>query len=166
MKKVLIALLILPCIAMAQTTTLDFDNAESATKLVQTYVAALQSGDITTMNDQLADNAMIYNLGKATDSLTVSQHGAYFTTSAENYNHSISQDLYLPVKVTDSWNAGEWVLSWGVNTITSKSSGEVITVPYHTASLVENGKIVALHYFYDLLNVREKQGFKILPPSK
>lgn len=166
MKKVLITLMMLPCIVMAQTTTLDFDNAESATNLVQAYVAALQKGDIATMNAQLADNAMIYNLGKATDSLTVSQHGEYFTTSAENYEHSISRDLYLPVKVTDSWNAGEWVLSWGVNTVTSKATGEAITVPYHTASLVENGKIVALHYFYDLLNVREKQGFKIMPPSK
>ena len=118
------------------------------------------------MNAQLADNAMIYNLGGAPDSMNVKQHHEYYKSSIADYKHEISRDLYLPVKVTDSWNEGEWVLSWGTNTVTDKKSGNQIPVPYHTASMVADGKIIALYYFYDVLHIRENQGFKLIHPSE
>jgi len=146
-------------------TTLEFENSETALQLVQNYVQALQEGNVDKMTAQLGDNAMVYGLGGALDSLNVEQHKVYFTTSTSDFTHSLSQDLYLPVKVENNWNEGEWVLSWGVNTITNKESSNSFPVPYHTVSRVENGKIVEMRYFYDMLNVIANQGFTITPPT-
>jgi ketosteroid isomerase-like protein len=163
-------ILILPLYINAQDSepkvTLEFKNAETANQLVRNYTDALENGDVDKMNAQLHEKAMIYGLGGALDSLNVTQHKAYFTSSTSQYKHDISGDLYLPVKVEDYWNEGEWLLSWGTNAITNKKTGKVIIVPYHTVSLIEGGKIVFMRYFYDLLNIRENQGFTLTPPKE
>lgn len=153
-------------VSMAQEASLEFQNAAKAMEVVQTYTKALQAGDVATMNAQFAPSAMIYGLGGGMDSLTVAQHKEYYTTSTNTYKHGLSQELYLPVKVTNSWNEGEWVLAWGVNTLTEKATGKLIMVPYHTASRMENGKITFMRYWYDMLNILETQGFKVTPPAK
>lgn len=160
-------LVLTPFISNAQeaSVTLDFQNAASAIEVVQKYTKALQAGDVATMNAIFAPNAMIYGLGGGMDSLTVAQHKEYYTTSTTNYNHSLSQELYLPVKVTNNWNEGEWVLAWGTNTLTNKATGKKIDVPYHTASAVVNGKITFMRYWYDMLNILETQGFTLTPPA-
>ena len=134
-------------------------------EVIQKYTKALQDGDVAAMNSLFAPDAMIYGLGGGLDSLTVTQHKEYYTTSIENYTHSLSQELHLPVKVTNNWNEGEWVLAWGVNTLTNKANGKTITVPYHTASRLENGKITFIRYWYDMLNIMTQQGFTISPPA-
>lgn len=160
-------LLLTPITSKAQemNVTLEFQNAATAMEVVQKYTKALQAGDVATMNTQLAPGAMIYGLGGGLDSLTVAQHKEYFTSSTTNYKHSLTGELYLPVKVTNNWNEGEWVLSWGTNTLTAKATGKTIVVPYHTASRVVNGKIEYIRYWYDMLNILETQGFTITPPS-
>ena len=152
--------------AQEMAVTLEFDNALTAQELVQNYIKALQNGDVATMSAQLADNAMIYGLGGGLDSLNVAGHTEYFTNTAANYKNVITQDLYLPVKVENNWNEGEWVLVWGTNTITNKKTGKNIVIPFHTVNLVENGKIIFLRYFYDMLNIREGQGFTLTPPTE
>ncbi|SEF84950.1 nuclear transport factor 2 family protein [Algoriphagus boritolerans] len=159
-------LLLTTLVALAQEVTLEFQNAATALEVVQKYTKALQAGDVATMNAQFASNAMIYGLGGGLDSLTVAQHKEYYTTSTNTYKHSLSQELYLPVKVTNNWNEGEWILTWGTNTLTNKATGKTIVVPYHTAGRVMNGKIVFLRYWYDMLNILETQGFKVTPPAK
>jgi ketosteroid isomerase-like protein len=158
-------LMLTTLVSMAQEVTLEFQNAAKAMEVVQTYTKALQAGDVTIMNAQFAPNAMIYGLGGGLDSLTVAQHKEYYTNSTNTYKHSLSQELYLPVKVSDSWNEGEWVLAWGNNTLTEKATGKLIVVPYHTASRMENGKITFMRYWYDMLNILETQGFKVTPPA-
>ncbi|WP_228527605.1 nuclear transport factor 2 family protein [Pararhodonellum marinum] len=152
--------------AQDQVVTLEFQNAEKALEVVQKYTKALQAGDVATMNAQFSSNAMIYGLGGGLDSLTVAQHKDYYTNSTNQYKHTLSQELYLPVKVTNNWNEGEWVLSWGTNTIQDKKTGKTIVVPYHTAGRIVDGKIEFLRYWYDMLNVVRGQGFEIKPPSK
>lgn len=154
------------CKAQEPIVTLAFDNAATANEIVQKYVKALQNGDVATMSAQLAESAMVYGLGGGLDSLTVAQHREYFTNSTATYKHTISQDLYLPVKVENNWNEGEWVLAWGTNVITNKKTGKNITVPYHTVNLVQNGKIIMARYFYDMLNILESQGFSITEPAE
>lgn len=158
-------LLLTTLVSMAQEVTLEFQNAAKAMEVVQTYTKALQAGDVATMNAQFAPGTMIYGLGGGLDSLTVAQHKEYYTTSTNTYKHSLSQELYLPVKVSNNWNEGEWVLAWGTNTLTDKASGKKIEVPYHTASLIENGKITFIRYWYDMLSILETQGFKVTPPA-
>jgi hypothetical protein len=161
-------MVLMPMISNAQepVTTLQFPNSAKALEVVQKYTKALQAGDVATMNSQFAPNAMIYGLGGGLDSLTVAQHKDYYTNSTNLFKHTLSQELYLPVKVTNNWNEGEWVLSWGINTLQDKKTGKTIRVPYHTAGVIVNGKIARLHYWYDMSNVMRGQGFEIKPPSK
>ena len=146
--------------------TLEFENAKTASQIVQDYTAALQKGDVDKMNAQLHEKAKIYGLGGALDSLNVMQHKDYFKQSTDQYTHSISSDLYLPVKVENNWNEGEWLLSWGTNTITDKKTKKQMIVPFHSVSLVEDGKIVFMRYYYDMLNIATSQGFSLVPPKK
>jgi hypothetical protein len=161
-------MMLLPMISNAQdqVVTLEFQNAAKALEVVQKYTKALQDGDVATMNALFAPGAMIYGLGGGLDSLTVAQHKEYYTNSTNQFKHTLSQELYLPVKVTNNWNEGEWVLSWGTNTLQHKATGKIITVPYHTAGRIVNGKIEFLRYWYDMLNIMEAQGFEVKPPSK
>ena len=152
--------------AQEPDVTLEFKNAATANQLVMDYTAALQMGDVDKMNAQLHDKAMIYGLNGALDSLNVTQHKDYFINSMKEYKHSISGDLYLPVKVENNWNEGEWLLSWGTNTVTNKKTGKEIEIPFHIVSMIEDGKIVFIRYFYDLLNVATGQGFTLTPPKK
>ena len=165
---VLLTLLFTLTFSYAQSeaeVTLDFKNAEVAETLIRNYTAALQSGDVNKMNAQLHKDAMIYGLGGGADSLNVKQHKDYFTNSTNQYTHAISEDLYLPVKVENNWNEGEWLLAWGTNTVTNKKSGIKVEVPYHTVSLVENGKIIFIRYFYDMMNLMTSQGYTVTPPK-
>tara|TARA_R110002050_G_scaffold56512_3_gene127137 strand:- start:100168 stop:100689 length:522 start_codon:yes stop_codon:yes gene_type:complete len=173
MKKVKIRMLLVVMtlslsIAMAQeaAVTLEFDNSTNARDIVLKYIKALQEGDVSTMSAQLATNAMVYGLGGGLDSLNVAQHTDYYTNSTMNYTHSISQDLYLPVKVENNWNQGEWVLTWGTNTLTNKKTGNTITIPYHTVNLLQDGKIIMMRYYYDMLNVLETEGFTVIAPAE
>ena len=161
-------LMLMPLILKAQEpeVTLEFQNASRAMEVVQNYVKALQAGDVSTMDAQLSDNVMVYGLGGGLDSLTRAQHKEYYTNSTNRFNHNLSRELYLPVKVTNNWNEGEWILAWGTNTLNGKENNATIQVPYHIAALIVNGKISRLHYWYDMLNVMKKQGFEVVPPSK
>lgn len=161
----LLLLTFMNSVAQEASTTLEFPNAAKALELTQKYTQALQAGDVATMNSFFAPDAMIYGLGGGLDSLTVAQHKEYYTNSTSNYKHTLSQELYLPVKVTNNWNEGEWVLSWGVNTLTNKATGKTISVPYHTATRMENGKITFVRYWYDMLNIMNQQGYSMTPPS-
>lgn len=162
-----IVLVLMPLTSSAQepTVTLEFENAPTAMTLIQNYTRALQKGDVNAMNAQLDKNALIIGLGGSADSLNVEQHKAYFTNSMSAYTHITTNDLYLPVKVTNNWNEGEWVLSWGINTFTDKKSGQKIEIPYHTASLVANGKIVMMRYYYDMANIMKNTGWTLTPPK-
>lgn len=166
-KIIVLALLILgisfSANAQEPNVTLDFKNSEVAEILLRSYTQALQKGDISGMNAQLHEKAMIYGLGGGLDSLNVKQHKDYFTNSTNQFTHKITNDLYLPVKVENNWNEGEWLLSWGTNTITDKKSGKEIVIPYHTVSRIENNKIVFMRYFYDVLNIAKSQGFTLTP---
>ena len=161
-----ILLLLTPSITNAQKSTLEFKNAVSAETVVKSYVNALQKGDVTTMNAQLSKDAMSYGLGGGLDSLNVKQHKEYYKESTSNYTHSITRDVYLPIKVTDNWNEGEWILAWGTNTITNKKSDKKTAVPYHIAFVVANNKITHMYYFYDMSNFLKSNGWTITPPKK
>lgn len=164
----ILLMVLMPMISKAHepVTTLEFPNSEKALEVVQKYTKALQAGDVAMMNAQFAPGAMIYGLGGGMDSLKVAQHKEYYLNSTNQFTHTLSGELYLPVKVTNNWNEGEWVLSWGNNTLQNKQTGKIITVPYHTAGRIVDGKITFLRYWYDMLNIMEAQGFEVKPPSK
>lgn len=159
------AIMVLPLVSRSQdpTVTLEFPNATPYLEVVQNYVKALGAGDPAGMNSFLSGDVMVYGLGGALDSLTKQQHMEFYVARTADYKYTFTNELYLPVKVTNNWNAGEWVLSWGVATLTDKKTRAVIQVPYHTAALLENGKIKQLRYWYDNLNIAQSQGMKLVP---
>ncbi len=163
--KLFLVLVLVSTFSFAQTSTLTFKNAESAEALVKKYVTALQNDDVATMNAQLSKDVMVYGLGGGIDSLNYKQHADHFRESTSNYKHKIVRDLYLPVKVTDNWNEGEWVLTWGTNMVTNRKTGTPIRIPYHIAILVADGKISQMYFFYDMLNILETQKYTVTPPK-
>lgn len=152
--------------AQVTTATLVFNNAKTASETLKKYVKALQNGNADGVAALMSKDAMVYGLGGGLDSLNATQHKAYWTNSFANYNHNISNDLYLPIKVENNWNEGEWLLTWGVNTLTNIKTGKVTPVPYHIASLVVDDKITAMHYYLDYISLLTKQGYKLTPPAE
>lgn len=161
-------LLLSPFTSYSQSgnVTLEYPNSATSLEVVQKYLNALQNGNVDAMNSQFSRDAMIYNLGGAPDSLNIAQHKEFYTNSTSQFTHKISRDLYLPVKVTDNWNEGEWVLTWGVNTVTDKTTKKTIEIPYHVAYMVKDGKINQAFYYYDMLNILEKQGYSVTAAEK
>tara|TARA_R110002051_G_scaffold91370_2_gene160688 strand:- start:6949 stop:7470 length:522 start_codon:yes stop_codon:yes gene_type:complete len=146
--------------------SLDFNNGKRATEILKKYVTALQNADADGLADLMSKNAMVYGLGGGLDSLNTAEHKAYWVNSLATYKHNISKDLYLPVKVEDNWNEGEWLLTWGVNTLENTKTGKVTPVPYHIAAVVVDDKIAAMHYYLDYISLLTKQGYKVIPPSE
>ena len=99
--------------AQESRVTLDFDNGKTATETLKKYVTALQNADVEGIAALMNNDAMVYGLGGGLDSLNTTQHKAYWVNSLANYKHNISNDLYLPVKVENNWNEGEWLLTLG-----------------------------------------------------
>jgi len=157
----------MPIITEAQQgeVTLKFANAATAMEVSQNFTKALQAGDVAKMDALLHKDFMVYGLGSALDSMTKAQHKEYYVASTDRYKHTMTNEVYLPLKVTNNWNEGEWMLSWGINTITDKSTGETIVIPYHTASVIVDGKIARMNYWYDILNVAVGQGYTITSPG-
>lgn len=148
------------------TVTLEFKNADAAQKLAQGYLQGWKDMDVSKLQKNLSEKAMIYGLGSGADSLTVAQHKEFLTENMKSYTYGISNELYLPVKVTNNWNEGEWVLCWGINTVTNKKTGKKSEVPYHIAVRTENGKdIDGVYYYYDSGNLLATQGWTITPPK-
>lgn len=155
-------------VAQAQDeVTLDFPNAKGALQLAQQYVQGWKDMDVSKLEKNLSAKAMIYGLGAGNDSLTVAQHKDFLKESMKAYTYEVASELYLPVKVTNHWNEGEWVLCWGLNTVTNRKTGKKSPVRYHTAILTENGnKIVGIYYYYDTGDIMKSQGFTIKAPSE
>lgn len=147
-------------------TSLEFQNSETATRLVKNHIAALQNGDVDAMTSQLHEKVVIYGLGRDAEPLNITQHKDFFINSTKQYTHAIGGDLYVPLKIENSSNAGEWLLSWGNNTITDKETGKQIQIPFHMSARVDGDKIIWMRYFVDLLNIAEGQGFTLTPPKK
>ncbi|WP_435623409.1 hypothetical protein [Flagellimonas sp.] len=171
LKTVVLSAIALFCsvtVAQAQDeVTLDFPNANAALQMAQYYVQGWKDMDLSKLQKNLAPKAMVYGLGAGNDSLNVAQHKQFLKESMQTYTYKITDELYLPVKVTNNWNEGEWVLCWGINTVTNKKTGKESRVRYHTAVLTENGnEIMGVYYFYDTGDVMRSQGFTITPPGK
>lgn len=164
--KLFLVLVLVSTFSFAQTSTLTFKNAESAEAIVKKYVEAFQNDDVTTMTNQVSKDVMVYGLGGGLDSLDYKQHTKYWKNSISNYKHKIVRDLYLPVKVTDNWNEGEWVLTWGTVMATNRKTGTLIQLPFHVAYLVDNNKITTMYYFYDTLNILETENWTFSPPKE
>ena len=146
---------------------LEFENAAANAQLVKNYTAALVKGDVTTMAAQFAEDAEIYGLsGAPLNKMNRTQLSEYFKGNFAEATYVIDENTaYLPLKVTDGNNKGEWVMVWTTVTVTIKESGKEIAIPAQLTCFIEKGKITRIMHYYDQLNVAQSQGYTLQPPS-
>jgi hypothetical protein len=95
--------------------------------------------------------------------------------AVENWKYNV-ENLYESIKYKDSRtiaitenegvNKGEWVLNWAELEIKYKNSDNPVVIFANTVYLIENGKIVRSHTFYNEADVLEQMGFVTVNPSE
>lgn len=161
--------LVLLCAFSTSCRTVD-TSGEKELEIVDNYIKAFTSKDITKANSYLADQYIAYG-PKMTDSVTVEQQTEMWTS---NFNELISSIDYTrvyrkyvqvtPLEVEVPATAGNWVLEWGRMNLTYKDSPDSVTFWWHTAFRVDGGKIDVSRSFYDFMDIYEQRGYTISPP--
>lgn len=147
----------------AQTVSLEFDNAETAANLINSYIDGMDNLAVNTVMSTLSPEAIIFSPGG--DTISMQAHKASLSNLFSLYDYELSEPVILPVKVTDSPIAGEYVCAWGTCTLTLKATGQKVQIDYHTLSVVSNGKIVWLKPYYDELSTFQKLGYTLKEPG-
>jgi hypothetical protein len=141
-------------------------NDKANTALVENYIQAVENLDFDAMTEYLDDSYQ--GLGPSHDDSTTK------TEAVENWKYNV-ENLYESIKYRDSRtiaitenegvNKGEWVLNWAELEIKYKDSNTPIVIYANTIYLVENGKIVKSHTFYNEADVLEQMGFLFVNPD-
>jgi len=142
------------------------NNDESNKKLIENYIQAVENLDYDSMTEYLDDNYQ--GLGPSYDDSTNKED------AVENWKYNV-ENLYESIKYKDSRtiaitesegvNKGEWVLNWAELEIKYKNSETPIVIYANTVYLIENGKIVKSHTFYNEADVLEQMGFVLVNPE-
>ncbi len=123
-------------------------------------------GDITTMNEVLADQFIQF--GPATkDSVARPVFLVDWKNAWDEEYSSMSYDRYamLTKTVKEGRVAGDWVLDWGKLTMNHKNGKPSVTIWFHTALRIKDKKIERQRIFFDMADLMTQQGYTIMPPS-
>jgi hypothetical protein len=141
-------------------------NDEANKALIENYIKAVESLDFDSMTEYLDDSYQ--GLGPSHDDSSTK------TEAVENWKYNV-ESLYESIKYKDSRtiaitekegvNKGEWVLNWAELEIKYKDNNTPIVIYANTVYLVENGKIVKSHTFYNEADVLEQMGFVFVNPD-
>ena len=150
------------CGLYAQAPTIN-PNSKSDIQLATDYLNALVSGEVDKIDPLVADD--FWSHGPAWgDSLNTAQVKESWSTIA---NQRTDQDAgigpTLSVVVPEGPTQGTWVLVWGTYTGTDTATQTKITVPYHMAARVKDGKIQASYRYFDILGPSEAMGLELKP---
>lgn len=80
----------------------------------------------------------------------------------------VTYDRYgiLSTTVEKGRVAGDWVLDWGKLTIQYKNGRPSVTIWYHAALKIRNGKICRQRKFYDAADMMSQQGYSFVPAEE
>ena len=157
MKKLLTVFALMP--VLFGCCSLQNDNSEQNTALIEKYVQSVENLDYQTMESLLDDS--YYGFGPSYgDSIGKAQ-------AIENWKYNV-ETLYKSIKYKKSRNVavtidtgdnqGEWVSNWGELHIVYKNDKHV-TLWANTTYKVENGKIVKSYTFYNEADALEQMGY-------
>lgn len=145
--------------------SLDFPEKEEAIKVAKATVEAYETGDWDLLRRNLAQDAMIHNLGSF-DSLDVDKTIEYWKKGREQAKPVLADDgAWLGISIPDGPREGNWVLHWGTNAL-SYPNGETIRFPYHVALRFDGEKVDRVHFYYDNNKIIRAMGYEIQPPLK
>ncbi len=164
-KVVLFSAFVIICLLRCAPAEYEVPNAENQA-LGLKYFDAMIKGDVATMTDLVADNFMQVGPGTK-DSVARPAMLVNWKLAWEQDYTSMSYDRYaiLTKTVKEGRVAGDWVLDWGKLTMNYKNGKPSITVWYHSAMRIKNGKIERQRIFFDVADLLTQQGFTITPPS-
>lgn len=135
--------------------------------IVMKYFEAAIKSDFESMEEFLSED--FKQLGPAIkDSVDRATQVANWRKSWEEEFSSIAYDRFgiLSTTVAEGRVAGDWVLDWGKLTINYKNGKPSVTVWFHAALRLKNGKINRQRNFYDTGDVMSQQGFSFEPTKE
>lgn len=146
----------------AQNGTLELDTAEADMKTAKATVTAYEEQNWEQLRSYLSANASIFGLASF-DSLNVEETINYWAKGSETAIPSLKKETWLGVSVPTGPKKGNWVYTWGINTL-KYPSGASITFPYHLALKINNSKVEEAHFYYDNMKIIREMGYAISPP--
>lgn len=143
--------------------TLYYPDAEIDLATAKATVKAYEEGNWEALRTNLKEDAKIYGLGNF-DTLTVDQSISYWKKGMETATPILDEDgTWLGVSIPEGPKKGDWILHWGINTLTYKN-GEVISFPFHIALKMEDHKISKSYFYYDNMKIIRELGYALSPP--
>lgn len=159
-------LLIFQVYSIAQSVTIEFDNATSIMSKTQAAFEALEENDIDKVLSYYAEDAVIYGITSGTSQMTKSEYKAHMTFMKDSYtNPTFSNLAFLPVKSDSGFTKGEWIAVWCIVNQSDKKTGAKLEYPFHFIASWEEGKIKLMQAYVDALNIRQALGYTIVAPS-
>lgn len=146
----------------AQNGTLDYATADADLKTAKATVTAYEEQNWDKLRTYLSDDATIFGLASF-DSLNVDETLAYWAKGSETAIPTLNEQTWLGVSIPDGPRKGNWVYTWGVNTL-KYPGGTSITFPYHLALKMSNNKVEEAYFYYDNMKIIREMGYAISPP--
>ncbi|MBL7767513.1 MAG: nuclear transport factor 2 family protein [Flavipsychrobacter sp.] len=152
----------------------DAATAKKNLDIVNRYLDAFHKGDVTTMDNLLAQDFMQYGLGikdSTNKSVTlegVRKHWEVYKYGGKRYNRIHSVALTTTQDAGRGRGKGDWVYEWGdVETDYPASpdyGGKAITAKfaYHAVFRVKNGKINSCTIYFNHEDIMRQLGYKMI----
>jgi ketosteroid isomerase-like protein len=140
----------------------DNPTADADVKTVTDFTNALVSGDLAKAKSLMSADYKGYGPA-ATDSVNFDQEIAAWQQNYKDQTDRKVGFVTVTFQVLSGNLKGNWVAIWGDYTFTE--SGKTITFPFHSSSLVVNGKVKENVIYYDRLAILQGLGYTIMPPA-
>jgi len=134
--------------------------------VIEKYIKAVETKDLKTMGDLLADNYVGYG-PSFSDSTNKEQAMENFKSVSESLYEKIeyARTVNIASKVTEGPNPGDFVSDWASLKITYKDGRGPVQLNMNAIYRIENGKITLSRTFYNEADVLRQLGYDYCPPA-
>ncbi len=140
-------------------------SADKNVELLGNYIDALLAGNMSVARSYLASDYMEYG-PTAIDSMNQDQvMQSWEIANRQRSDESLSDRRMLSVKAKSGPDKGDWVMGWGVYHWSENNGAAKISLPFQVTALVEDNKIKKANFYYDRSSVRDKLGYRSIPPN-
>lgn len=137
--------------------------------LAKKYMIAVESNDVATMEELLADNYIGYGPSDG-DSVNKEEAIKNWKYNAENIYSSIKYSRHhnIAVSINEGEEAlpGDWVSNWALLDIKYKDGRGPVHVWVNVVYKIEKGKIALSRTFYNEADVLRQLGYEFAMPSQ
>ena len=137
--------------------------------LAKKYMTAVESNDVVTMGELLADNYIGYGPSDG-DSVNKEEAIKNWKYNAENLYASIKysrhQNIAVTIKEGEEAMPGDWVSNWAILDIKYKDGRGPVRVWVNAVYKIENGKIALSRTFYNEADVLRQLGYEFSMPNQ